>query len=1080
MASPHTLADRRFEFDSKACPQDTFAVVRMSGFEALSRLYRFELILVSDDARLDLAKVLRADAMLRILAPNDAMRATPYAGMLAEFDQLHQAGGFTFYRAVLVPRLWRLSMYRNSEVYLHEQTVVDIVESILKGAKLKPGGDYLLKLSGTYRPRSYVCQYQETPFAFISRWLEREGIYFAFEQVDGRDRLVLLDSKVAQPAEAVAVNYRPADELDTGLAPDSVQGFVCRTRPLPRRVVLQDFNHRRASVPLVAQAEVSADGSGEEMLYGENFRSEEEGQRYARIRAQELLCGERVFSGEGTAVGLRSGYFMDLSHHYREDFNGRYLVTEVRHEGSQAAALLAGLKTPFNDGEQGTRYSASFVALPAQTQFRPARSSPKPRVAGTMSATIDAEGSGEYAELDAYGQYRVQIPFDRTDKQAAKGSAPMRMATPYAGSDHGMHFPLHKGTEVLLSFTDGDPDQPVILAAVPNSTGRSVVDERNPHLNLISTKGGNQVAMTDTKGKEVIWLNSPFHSSSIGIGSVHPEGDGSIYTATKGGSDSVSFGTSNSMSFGATNKLALGTTSSISAAFDTSFDWGTSIGIKAANSVEWKMNSLPKVKGVFPLKNLSIDDSTSITLKRSFEAASIDTTTIEAGALDASGSKERLEFKLKIVRGLISAYAAVNFAKSTVFGMAVNASDGGALLSNKLAKDKKALEEDEEFKKKAVTDKAAEKTANAKATPPKGMVDPEAIRKWHAEKDAATDAKFAAQAEERAKEILSPQRGGLQGWPGIVNHFGLNALSNVAALAALQGYVRHLMTEIEALELVSKIELGTTGITQVVNGNDAPNTNNLLPLRAEFTLDPNNGATLEVGAKRGWRNAGTRYTKGTINLKSKTIALQAADVVSIGAPSASFSDGGALALSIGNDKAVLQAAGGSVIADSTTLKLISRSIEIGYRQIAGAVTAAEAAVDVLTKAQAVLESNDERARQALILARSQILDAPSDPNQPVIDPHAALNLDCQLALKARQDGQRDLDEAIAKHTQAITDFTTAALLNGINISDTEAALKFGPGGWRASNDGLSVNFGTTNLAFTAASASLDGAVIKLG
>ena len=39
---------------------------------------------------------------------------------------------------------------------------------------------------------------------------------------------------------------------------------------------------------------------------------------------------------------------------------------------------------------------------------------------------------------------------------------------------------------------------------------------------------------------------------------------------------------------------------------------------------------------------------------------------------------------------------------------------------------------------------------------------------------------------------------------------------------------------------------------------------------------------------------------------------------------------------------------------------------------------------------------------------------------------------------------------------------------------------FGPGGWRASNDGLSVNFGTTNLAFTAASASLDGAVIKLG
>lgn len=29
------------------------------------------------------------------------------------------------------------------------------------------------------------------------------------------------------------------------------------------------------------------------------------------------------------------------------------------------------------------------------------------------------------------------------------------MATPYSGSDHGMHFPLHKSAEVLLSFCDG-------------------------------------------------------------------------------------------------------------------------------------------------------------------------------------------------------------------------------------------------------------------------------------------------------------------------------------------------------------------------------------------------------------------------------------------------------------------------------------------------------------------------------------------------------------------------------------------------------------------------------------------------
>jgi len=670
-------ADRRFEFSSDACPADTFAVVRMSGVEAISKPYRFELVLVSDDAAIDFAKLVGAGAQLRILAPDDMTRATPYAGMLAEFDQLHQAGGFTFYRAVLVPRLWQLSLYRNSEVYLNEQTIPDIVEGLLAGARFSASRDYTLKLKGTYRPHSYVCQYQETPLDFVSRWLEREGIYYHFEQADGVERLVLLDDRSAQPAQALAVNYRPADEFDVGRAPDSVQAFVCRSRMLPRTLVLQDYNHRRASVPLEVQAEVSASGLGEEMLYGENFRSEEEGQRYATLRAEELRCGARVFSGEATAVGLRSGHFMDLSHHYREDFNGRYLVTEISHEGSQAGALLAGLKTPFNEGErETTRYRNSFVALPAATQFRPARTTPKPRVSGTMNATIDAEGSGEYAELDEHGQYKVQIPFDRTEKGAAKGSRPMRMASPYAGSDHGMHFPLHKGAEVLLSFIDGDPDRPVILGAVPNSANPNVVNQRNPHDNLISTKGGNQLRMSDTKGKEVIWLNSPFHNSSIGIGSIHPDGGGSIYEATVGGKDAVSFGNNNAMSFGSKNTLSLGTEASLAASFANRVTMGTSLSVNFATDIKWNMNAVPWSDMV---KSVTIDDTDVVTLKKSFSSNALDSVTLTAGARTASAGQLALDTELNILRGAISGYTALNLAQSTVFGMAVNGSAGGVL-----------------------------------------------------------------------------------------------------------------------------------------------------------------------------------------------------------------------------------------------------------------------------------------------------------------------------------------------------------------------------------------------------------------
>lgn len=516
-------ANKRFEFVSRAFGEDKFSVVKMSGFESISKPFRFTLTLVSNDADIDFDKVLQNPAEFRIYAP-DGASSTPYHGMIAAFEQLHKSDGYVFYQAVLVPRLWQLSLYQVSEVYLDDQPIPDTVKKVLEQSRLS-SADFEFKLSGSYRNRSYVCQYQETHLDFLSRWMEKEGMYFYFDHEGRNDKLVIADNRSMHAAAAVKVLYRPVDEQDTGAAGDSVQDFVCRQEPLPKQVVLRDFNHRKAHIELKATAPVSDNGVGEINIYGENFRDEEEGKRYAKLRAEEILCGARVFSGEATAVGLRSGYFMEMDRHYRGNFNGRYLVTEVQHEGSQAAALLtggAGAQGEGGETRSETNYRTSFRAIPAATQFRPKRSTAKPKVIGTMNAIIDAAGMGPYAELDAYGQYKVQLPFDNSDKNAGKGSARVRMASPYAGSDHGMNFPLQKNAEVLLSFVDGDPDQPVILGAVPNSENPSVVNYKNPEVNRITTRGGNQLQMNDTRGGQSVQLHSPAGMSSIFIGSFGP------------------------------------------------------------------------------------------------------------------------------------------------------------------------------------------------------------------------------------------------------------------------------------------------------------------------------------------------------------------------------------------------------------------------------------------------------------------------------------------------------------------------------------------------------------------------------
>ena len=1092
-------SDRRFEFSSQACPADTFAVVRMSGFEAISRPYRFELVLVSDDARIDLARVLAAKAELRILAPDTHGKATPYAGVLAEFDQLHQAGGFTFYRAVLVPRLWQLSLYRNSEVYLHEQTIPDIVEGILKGGGLNPTNDYTLKLRARYRPRSYVCQYQETPLAFISRWLEREGIYYYFEQADGADRLVLLDDKVAQPAPAITVNYRPADELDVGLAADSVQGFVCRTRPLPKTLVLQDYNHRRASMPLVAQAEVSASGLGEEMLYGENFRTEEEGQRYATIRAEELRCGGRVFSGEATAVGLRSGHFMDLSHHYRDDFNGRYLVTEITHEGSQAGALLAGLKTPFNEREGQTVYRNSFVALPEATQFRPARTTPKPRVAGTMSATVDAEGSGDYAELDEHGQYKVQIPFDRTEKGAAKGSRPVRMASPYSGSDHGMHFPLHKGTEVLLSFVDGDPDQPVILGAVPNSDNPSVVDSGNPRLSLIKTKGGNEIGLDDTKGKESIWLQSPYQDSALIIGypvaqpmaaiaaaqgsaapPPPPSSPGNVYLATKGGSDSVTFGHSNSMSFGSKNSLSLGTEASVGASFANKVAVGASVAISLASDLKWSMNlsgSNDKIKLL--TRSFAIDDTKSVSLKVEQKTTVKGLISFSAGADPTAITNMKLDSKQTRMRELISIFTALNFAQSAAFGLAVNGTAGGFATLNS-SKDEKQDSEREAAKNKKANDELKKKeiegiekdwnTANA--------TDAARIEKLSNEGKPTQEQKDELQRlnEKKEKGIFARKKEidqryseidaagssvlktpGLLGWRGVLGKASTDAVINVGALGLFQLAMKDLLDDIDKLHTVSHMQLDSAGIVQEilkVDPNDATKT----IAESKIHLAPVDGIDLEGTAIKLSANAGpVDIEAGTLGAVSASISL-AGDV---GKATEIKLDGPGNNVKLTAPQAALEVKGNQIsLAAGTVLvgaeTVVRNPAHIVLMEQLDAATKACAQSRAAWKAAA--KKKDEEVDEALKLVAT------------VTERTALAALDASLAVKYK----------LSKLYAASDPMASVNALKGLKVDSAATEMSFGVSTVKAAQSGVDIKYGPAKLVLDAQGLSADGLLIKLG
>ncbi|MFH1983885.1 MAG: type VI secretion system tip protein TssI/VgrG [Pseudomonadota bacterium] len=510
------LTERKFSFTSNALPKDTFAVVNFNGEEGLSRTYRFDIGLVTDNAEIDLDAIMESPVKFTI--HRDEGNDVSFSGILATFEQQHAVDDFVFYQATLVPRLWWLSLAYHNQVFL-DKSVKEMVEAVLMDGGLT-ALDFEFRLQGTYEPQLYVCQYGESHLNFIDRWLAREGIYYYFEQTEHGEKIIFTDATIAHRESRYGwdLKFSPPSGLGDAHRTESIQGFVNRQHLLPKSMLLKDYNYEKPSMEMIGHAEVDPKGRGERFVYGEHFKTPEEGSRLAKIRAQELLCRKREFIGESTVPYVSPGFTFVLEGHYRSSFDQKYLTIEMTHAGSQTGYLISGIQKGLSDRERAVDYRNQFTAIPATVQFRGPRTAEQPKITGTLNAKIDAAGSGKYAELDEQGRYKVILPFDMSGRKQGKASAWLRMIQPYGGSDHGMHFPLHKNTEVLLTFIEGNPDRPVIAGAAPNPETPSPVTGADQTMAKITTSSGNKIHMEDKDGSERILMHSPKQGSFVRIG----------------------------------------------------------------------------------------------------------------------------------------------------------------------------------------------------------------------------------------------------------------------------------------------------------------------------------------------------------------------------------------------------------------------------------------------------------------------------------------------------------------------------------------------------------------------------------
>ena len=122
---------------------------------------------------------------------------------------------------------------------------------------------------------------------------------------------------------------------------------------------------------------------------------------------------------------------------------------------------------------------------------------------------------GEEIHCDRYGRVKVQFHWDREGQADDSSSCWLRVASGWAGRNYGAIAIPRVGMEVLVTFLEGDPDQPLVTGCLfhrehpvpyelPGHKTRSVFKS------LSSPGGGgyNELRIEDRKGQEQIFVHA--------------------------------------------------------------------------------------------------------------------------------------------------------------------------------------------------------------------------------------------------------------------------------------------------------------------------------------------------------------------------------------------------------------------------------------------------------------------------------------------------------------------------------------------------------------------------------------------
>jgi type VI secretion system secreted protein VgrG len=460
-----------------------------SGEEHLSGLFHYRLGLASEDAQLAFSNIVGKSVTLQI--PQSSGDIHNINGVVGRFVQSGRDSRLVYYVAEIHPWLWLLTMSADCRIFQNMSTP-DIVKKVFSDLGFS---DFKDSLTGTYQPREFCVQYRETAFAFVSRLMEEEGIFYFFSHDASSHTLVLADDPSAWLTCAGLTSARCAGGPQSYDADDTVTETNFEQVVIPNQYKTDDYNFETPDTDLLATA------SGSETTrsiydFPGLYTQQSSGETIVGNRLSSLELPGNAVTGTSRCRSFYAGAKFTLSGHYRSDYNAAYVIKSLQVEGNQE------------------EYTNSFDAFPATATYRPPLTTPHPHIAGSQTALVVGK-SGEEIWTDQYGRIKIKFSWDQSAPKDETSSCWVRVSTPWAGKQWGSIQIPRIGQEVIVSFLEGNPDRPLITGSVYNASQTVPYtlpdNQTRSTFKTNSSKGGggfNEICLEDKAGSEELFIQA--------------------------------------------------------------------------------------------------------------------------------------------------------------------------------------------------------------------------------------------------------------------------------------------------------------------------------------------------------------------------------------------------------------------------------------------------------------------------------------------------------------------------------------------------------------------------------------------